>query len=80
MKITQPTTFSTADLTLSVENLAGSAGALHADATILVYDTTAVTSLGIADTAAVGSVGTSSRRDHLHGNLLAFTLARLYGH
>lgn len=66
---------------LGTANTAGSlASAVASDSTLLAFDTTVPTSIGIADTAAVGSATVAVRRDHLHGNLLAFTLARLYGH
>jgi len=74
------TTFAAPSFTLGTSNISGSGDSVHAGATLLVFDTTVVTSEGIADTAAVGSATVASRRDHLHGNLLAFTLARLYGH
>jgi len=74
------TTFAAPSFTLGTSNVTGSGDSVHAGATLAVFDTTAVTSEGIADTAATGSAAVASRRDHLHGNLLAFTLARLYGH
>jgi len=80
MNINNPTTFSVADLTYSTSNSSGTSGALRADDQIDIFDTTVVSSQGIADSAATGSVAKGSRRDHTHGNLVAFTLARLYGH
>jgi hypothetical protein len=74
------TTFAAPSFTLGTSNISGSGDSVHAGATLLAFDTTAVTSESTADTAAVGSATVASRRDHLHGNLLAFTLARLYGH
>ena len=74
------TTFAAPSFTLGTSNVSGSGDSVHAGATLLVFDTTAVTSEGIADTAAVGSATVASRRDHQHGNLLAFAMARLYGH
>jgi len=66
---------------LGVTNTAGGAvTAVSSNSTLLMFDTTLVTSLGLADQATVGTATVASRRDHLHGNLLAFTLARLYGH
>ena len=74
------TTFAAPSFTLGTSNISGSGDSVHAGATLLAFDTTAVTSEGVADTAAVGSATVASRRDHLHGNLLSFAIARLYGH
>jgi len=63
VNINNPTTFSTPDLTLSTSNSSGSAGALRADDTILVFDTTLPAAVG---TAATGSASTAPRRDHVH--------------
>lgn len=71
MNINNPTTFSTPDLTLSTANSSGTAGALRADDTILVYDTTVPTTIASGASAATGSASVSSRRDHQHG---AFTV------
>ena len=67
MNINNPTTFSVPDLTLGLSNSSGSAGALRADDTILVYDTTlpADVVLGSANT---GSASTAARRDHVHSS------------
>ena len=73
-------TFAAPSFTLGTSNITGSGDSVHAGATLLAFDTTAPTSEGIADTAAVGSATVASRRDHLHGNLMAFAMARLYGH
>ena len=67
MNINNPTTFSTPDLTLSTSNSSGTAGALRADDTILVYDTTVPTTIASSASAAAGSAATSARRDHTHG-------------
>ena len=64
MIINNPTTFSTPDLTLSTSNSSGTAGALRADDTILVYDTTVPEPIG---TASAGDTATSARRNHVHG-------------
>ena len=64
MNINNPTTFSTPDLTLSTSNSSGTAGALRADDTILVYDTTVVSAVGA--TASAGDTATASRRNHVH--------------
>ena len=68
MNINNPTTFSTPDLTLSTSNSSGTAGALRADDTILVYDTTLPAI--VASSAATGSAGTSARRDHQHAGIV----------
>lgn len=66
MNINNPTTFGTPDLTLTTSNSSGTAGALRADDSILVYDTTipAVVTTGSSTT---GSAAVSARRDHVHG-------------
>ena len=66
MQINNPTSFSPPDLTLTTANSSGNAGALRADDSILVYDTTipATVSSGASTT---GSSATSARRDHVHG-------------
>ena len=67
MNINNPTTFSTPDLTLSTSNSSGTAGALRADDTILVYDTSVPTTIAYGASAAAGSAAVSARRDHTHG-------------
>lgn len=67
MNINNPTTFSTPDLTLSTSNSSGTAGALRADDTILVYDTTVPTTIASSASAAAGDTGTAARRNHTHG-------------
>ena len=67
MQINNPTTFSTPDLTLTTANSSGSSGALRADDSILVYDTTVPTTIAFGASAAAGSAATSARRDHTHG-------------
>jgi hypothetical protein len=74
------TTFAAPSFTLGVSNITGSGDSVHAGATLLAFDTTVPSSAGIADQAAVGSATVASRRDHLHGDLVAFALTRLYGH
>ena len=66
MNINNPTTFSLPDLTLSTSNSSGSAGALRADDTILVYDTTLPDAITYGQSGATGSASTASRRDHDH--------------
>jgi len=66
VNINNPTTFSAPDLTLSTSNSSGSAGALRADDTILVYDNTAVDAITFGQAGSVGSASTASRRDHAH--------------
>ena len=73
MNISNPTSFSTPDLTLSTSNSSGTSGALRADDTILVYDATVPTTIGAGDSAATGSAATSARRDHGHGSAAAYT-------
>lgn len=66
--------------TLGVANAAGvAATAVSSNSTLLMFDTTVPTSGGLS-VAAVGSATIASRGDHLHGNLLAYTVSRLYGH
>ena len=67
MNINNPTTFSTPDLTLSPSNSSGTAGALRADDTVLVYDTTVPTTIAFGASAAAGDVATAARRNHTHG-------------
>jgi hypothetical protein len=57
------------EFTLGTANAAGSAStAIASDSTLLVYDTTAPTTIPTAGvSAAVGTAGTSARRDHIHG-------------
>lgn len=74
------TAFAAPSFTLGTSNISGSGDSVHAGATLLVFDATVPTSAGIADASAVGDASTVARRNHQHGNLLAFTLARLYGH
>lgn len=74
------TTFAAPSFTLGTSNVSGSGDSVHAGATLLAFDSSPVTSESTADTAAVGSATVASRRDHLHGNLLAYAISRLYGH
>lgn len=71
MNINNPTTFSAPDLTLGLSNSSGSAGALRADDTILVYDTSTPANV-TTGSAATGSAATSARRDHVHSDGGAF--------
>jgi len=66
MNINNPTTFSPPDLTLSTSNSSGSAGALRADDTILVYDATVPDAITFGQSGAAGSAAVSARRDHAH--------------
>ena len=66
MNINNPTTFSAPDLTLSTSNSSGTAGALRADDTILVYDTTLPDAIAYGQSGNTGSSTTASRRDHSH--------------
>ena len=64
MNINNPTTFGTPSLTLSTSNSSGTGGALRADDTILVFDTSNPASVGTSP--ATGSATVTSRRDHVH--------------
>ena len=75
MNINNPTTFSTPDLTLSTSNSSGTAGAVRADDTILVYDTSVPSNVGAGDSAAAGSAAVSARRAHVHGGAAVFAAA-----
>lgn len=66
MNINNPTSFSPPDLTLSTSNSSGSAGALRADDTILVYDATVPDAITFGQSGAAGSAAVSARRDHAH--------------
>lgn len=66
MNISNPTSFSPPDLTLTTANSSGSAGALRADDSILVYDTTLPDAITFGQSGATGSAATSARRDHAH--------------
>jgi hypothetical protein len=66
MQINNPTTFSTPDLTLTTSNSSGTAGALRADDSILVYDTTLPDAITYGQSGSTGSAATSARRDHAH--------------
>ena len=83
MNINNPTTFATPNLTLGTANSSGTGGALRADDTILVYDTTGPAA--VAASAVVGSATTSARRDHVHvgtiapGTTVDETIARYTG-
>ena len=66
MNINNPTTFSVPDLTLGLSNSSGSAGALRADDTILVYDTTLPDAITYGQSGSAGSAATAARRDHAH--------------
>lgn len=66
MQINNPTTFSTPDLTLSTSNSSGIAGALRADDTVLVYDTTLPDAITFGQSGAAGDTATAARRNHSH--------------
>tara|TARA_R110002020_G_scaffold105272_1_gene245702 strand:+ start:386 stop:1033 length:648 start_codon:yes stop_codon:yes gene_type:complete len=66
MNINNPTSFSPPDLTLTTANSSGSAGALRADDSILVYDTTLPDAITFGQSGAVGTASVSARRDHAH--------------
>jgi len=66
MNINNPTTFSTPDLTLSTSNSSGTAGALRADDTLLVYDSTVPEAVTSGGSSATGDTATAARRNHQH--------------
>lgn len=66
MQINNPTTFSTPDLTLTTSNSSGSAGALRADDSILVYDTTLPDAITFGQSGSAGDTATAARRNHSH--------------
>lgn len=67
MNISNPTSFAAPDLTLSTSNSSGTAGALRADDTLAVFDTTVPVTIVSGASAATGSQGVVARRDHTHG-------------
>jgi len=69
MIINNPTTFSTPDLTLSTSNSSGTAGAIRADDTVAVFDTSVASTISVTS-AGTGSAEVASRRDHVHGYAL----------
>jgi len=73
VNINNPTTFSTPDLTLSTSNSSGTAGALRADDTILVYDTSVATAVAYGGSSSAGDTVTASRRNHTHSGPTAAT-------
>lgn len=75
MNINNPTTFGTPNLTFSTSNSSGSGGALRADDTVLIYDTTVPGTIASAASAATGSAATAARRDHQHGMYTATAAA-----
>jgi len=66
VNINNPTTFSAPDLTLGTSNSSGSAGALRADDTILVYDTTLPDAIAYGQSGSAGDSSTAARRNHSH--------------
>ena len=66
MNINNPTSFSTPDLTLSTSNSSGSAGALRADDTILVFDSGTPDAITFGQSGAAGSGAIASYRNHAH--------------
>tara|TARA_R110002020_G_scaffold152949_3_gene332036 strand:- start:393 stop:1040 length:648 start_codon:yes stop_codon:yes gene_type:complete len=66
MQINNPTTFSTPDLTLTTANSSGNAGALRADDSILVYDTTLPDAITYGQSGSAGDTATAARRNHSH--------------
>jgi len=79
MNINNPTTFATPDLTLTTANSSGTAGALRADDSILVYDTTAVDAITFGQSGAVGTASTAARRDHAHAMQLSMVTGTYTG-
>ena len=66
MNINNPTTFSIPDLTLTTSNSSGTAGALRADDSILVYDTTLPDAITFGQSGSAGDTATAARRNHSH--------------
>jgi hypothetical protein len=66
VNINNPTTFSTPDLTLATSNSSGTAGALRADDTVLVFDATLPDAITFGQSGAAGSGTTASYRNHAH--------------
>lgn len=72
MNINNPTTFGVPNLTLSTSNSSGTGGALRADDTVLVYDTTLPDAITFGQSGNTGDTATAARRNHSHamaGNL-----------
>ena len=66
MNINNPTTFSTPDLTLSTSNSSGSAGALRADDTLLVFNTSLPDAISFGQSGASGSGNIAAYQNHAH--------------
>ena len=66
MNINNPTTFSVPDLTFTTSNSSGTSGALRADDSLLLYDTTLPDAIAYGQSGATGSAATAARRDHSH--------------
>lgn len=61
-------------LTFGTSNATGTVGSvLASDASLAIFDTTAPTVIGFADSAAVGTAAFAARRDHTHGSPAAST-------
>ena len=69
MNITNPTTFSSPDLTYTTANSSGTAGALRADDSLAVFSTTAPVAISTSTvSSSTGDNAFASREDHVHGS------------
>lgn len=66
MNINNPTTFSTPDLTLSTSNSSGTAGALRADDSILVFSTSVPDAITFGQSGSAGSGNIAAYQNHAH--------------
>ena len=66
MNINNPTTFSTPDLTLSTSNSSGTAGAIRADDTILVFNTEVPDAITFGQSGSAGSGNIAAYQNHAH--------------
>lgn len=75
MNINNPTTFSAPNLTLTTSNSSGTSGALRADDSILIYDTTLPDAITYGQSGSAGSQATAARRDHAHAMAASDTVS-----
>ena len=62
------TTFEAPNLTLGTANAIGSGDSIRSGATLLAFDATVPTTVGVGDSAAAGTATVTARRDHQHGS------------
>jgi len=67
VNITNPTNFGIPGLTLTTSNAEGTGNAVRTGASVALFDTTAVASIGTSNTT--GSQAVASRRDHVHAGI-----------